>query len=137
GRFTMADAQPRIHLVGSDEAWVSGDASRLDQVVTNLVDNAVKYSDAAAPIELEVAEGDGGVTLTVRDRGLGLDDEASARLFEAFGRGLNTEHIPGLGLGLYISHQIVERHGGRIEARDRPDGHGSEFTLWLPAGASP
>lgn len=136
GRFSMADEQPRIHLVGSDEAWVSGDASRLDQVVTNLVDNAVKYSDAAAPIELEVARADGGVTLTVRDRGVGLDDEAAARLFEAFGRGLNTEHIPGLGLGLYISHQIVQRHGGRIEARDRPDGHGSEFTMWLPAGTS-
>ena len=71
----------------------------------------------------------------MRDRGLGLDDEASSRLFEAFGRGLNTEHIPGLGLGLFISHQIVERHGGRIVAASRPDGHGSEFTLWLPVGA--
>jgi hypothetical protein len=136
GRFTMADERPRIRLVGGDEAWVSGDASRLDQVVTNLVDNAVKYSDAGAPVELEVAKADGGVTLAVRDRGLGLDDEASARLFEAFGRGLNTEHIPGLGLGLFISHQIVERHGGRIEARARADGHGSEFTMWLPAGTA-
>jgi hypothetical protein len=136
GRFTVADEQPRIRLVGSDEAWISGDASRLDQVVTNLIDNAVKYSDADAPVELEVAKADGGVTLAVRDRGFGLDDEASARLFEVFGRGLNAEHIPGLGLGLFISHQIVERHGGRIEARARSDGHGSEFTVWLPAGAS-
>jgi PAS domain S-box-containing protein len=135
-RFTAADEEPRISLLGSDEAWVSGDASRLDQVVTNLIDNAVKYSDGDAPVELEVAEADGGVTMAVRDRGFGLDDEATARLFEAFGRGLNSEHIPGLGLGLYISHQIVERHGGRIEARARPDGHGSEFTVWLPAGAS-
>jgi PAS domain S-box-containing protein len=135
-RFTAADGEPRISLLGSDEAWVSGDASRLDQVVTNLIDNAVKYSDGDAPVELEVAEADGGVTVAVRDRGFGLDDEATARLFEAFGRGLNSEHIPGLGLGLYISHQIVERHGGRIEARARPDGRGSEFTVWLPAGAS-
>ena len=134
-RFTAADDEPRIQLTGSDEAWISGDASRLDQVITNLVDNAVKYSDAGAPVELEVGEADGGVTLAVRDRGFGLDDEATARLFEAFGRGLNIEHIPGLGLGLYISNQIVERHGGRIEARARADGHGSEFTLWLPAGA--
>ena len=136
GRFTAADDEPRIRLLGSDEAWVSGDASRLDQVVTNLIDNAVKYSDARAPIELEVTEGAGGVALAVRDRGLGLDDEATARLFEAFGRGLNTEHIPGLGLGLFISHQIVERHRGRLEARARADGHGSEFMLWLPAGGS-
>jgi PAS domain S-box-containing protein len=136
GRFTVADEEPRIRLAGSGEAWVSGDASRLDQVVTNLIDNAVKYSDADMPVELEVTEADGGVTLTVRDRGFGLDDEASARLFEAFGRGLNTEHIPGLGLGLFISHQIVERHGGRISAAPRSEGQGSEFTLWLPAGAS-
>jgi PAS domain S-box-containing protein len=132
-RFSAADEQTRIRLVGDDEAWVLGDASRLDQVVTNLIDNAVKYSDADAPVELEVSEAGGGVTLAVRDRGFGLDEEASARLFEAFGRGLNAEHIPGLGLGLFISHQIVERHGGRIDARARPDGHGSEFTLWLPA----
>ena len=134
-RFTAADEHPSIRLAGLDQAWVPGDASRLDQVVTNLVDNAVKYSDAGAPVEMEIAEEDGGFMLSVRDRGLGLDEEASARLFEAFGRGLNTEHIPGLGLGLYISHQIVERHGGRIEARPRPDGRGSEFTLWLPAEA--
>jgi PAS domain S-box-containing protein len=133
-RFSAVDDQTRIHLVGVDEAWVLGDASRLDQVVTNLIDNAVKYSDADAPVELEVSEDDDGVSLAVRDRGFGLDEEASARLFEAFGRGLNAEHIPGLGLGLYISHQIVERHGGRIGARARPDGHGSEFTMWLPAG---
>jgi PAS domain S-box-containing protein len=133
-RFSAVDDLTRIHLGGVDEAWVLGDASRLDQVVTNLIDNAVKYSDADAPVELEVSEDDDGVSLAVRDRGFGLDEEASARLFEAFGRGLNAEHIPGLGLGLYISHQIVERHGGRIDARARPDGHGSEFTMWLPAG---
>jgi len=136
-RFTAVDDQPRIRLVGVERAWVSGDASRLDQVVTNLIDNAVKYSDAGAPIEVEISSADGGVTLSVRDRGVGLDEEASSRLFEAFGRGLNTEHIPGLGLGLFISHQIVERHGGRIAAGPRRDGHGSEFTLWLPAGTAP
>ena len=134
-RFTGVDDRPRIRLLGPEEAWVSGDASRLDQVVTNLIDNAVKYSDADTPVELEVAEREGSVTLAVRDRGLGLDDEASARLFEAFGRGLNTEHIPGLGLGLFISNQIVDRHGGRIEVQGRSEGPGSEFTVWLPAGA--
>ena len=133
-RFSAVDEPSRIRLAGLQEAWVSGDASRLDQVVTNLLDNAMKYSDAGTVVELEVGESDGGVTLAVRDRGFGLDHEASARLFEAFGRGLNVEHIPGLGLGLHISNQIVERHGGRIDSRPRPDGDGSEFTVWLPAG---
>jgi PAS domain S-box-containing protein len=132
GRFTADDDEPRIHLSGADHAWIRGDASRLDQVITNLIDNAVKFSDAHEPVELDVAEDEGGVRLSVRDRGFGLDEEASARLFEAFGRGVNAEHIPGLGLGLYITHQIVERHGGRIEAGPRPDGRGTIFTVWLP-----
>ena len=134
-RFTVADEQPRVTLGGRSDAWVSGDASRLDQVVTNLIDNAVKYSDPDSSIEVDVTHPDGGVLLTVRDRGFGLDEEASSRLFEAFGRGMNAEHIPGLGLGLFISHQIVERHEGRIEAIPRTDGPGSEFRVWLPAGS--
>jgi PAS domain S-box-containing protein len=133
-RFTVADEDPRIKLAGLPDAWVIGDASRLDQVVTNLVDNAVKYSDASSTIEVDVTHDGGDVVLTVRDRGFGIDEEASARLFEAFSRGLNAEHIPGLGLGLYISHQIVERHGGRIEAGPRADGPGTEFRVWLPLG---
>jgi signal transduction histidine kinase len=66
------------------------------------------------------------------DRGIGLDDASEETLFEAFSRGDNAVHVQGLGLGLYISHQIVERHRGRIEAEHGPDGVGSVFRVWLP-----
>lgn len=135
-RFTDADDEHRIVVTAPDESWITGDASRLDQVVTNLVDNAVKFSDRATAIEVGVTDEPDAVTLTVADRGMGMDDEAVARLFEAFGRGTNVEHIPGLGLGLFISKQIVERHGGRIEARRRTDGPGSVLRVSVPRSAA-
>jgi two-component system, OmpR family, sensor histidine kinase SenX3 len=72
------------------------------------------------------------VEIRVADRGIGLEEETKERIFEAFGRGANAEHYQGIGLGLYISQQIVARHGGRIEAEIRGDGPGSVFTVTLP-----
>jgi len=130
------DAEPRrIRLEAPDPAWVDADVARLDQVVTNLLDNALKYSPAPTPIQVSVTDERDDVVLTVADRGMGLDSPAADRLFEAFGRGENAEHYQGLGLGLYISHRIVERHGGRIEGRAR-DGGGAVFTVRLPRAAA-
>lgn len=129
-RFSEVDGG-RIELAAPDEAWVVGDGSRLDQVITNLVDNALKYSSPPAPIAVEIAEERQGVRVTVLDHGIGLGGETAGRIFEAFGRGANAEHYQGLGLGLYISQQIVARHGGRIEASARDDGPGTVFTVWL------
>jgi PAS domain S-box-containing protein len=134
-RFADAEDERRIVVSAPAESWIVGDASRLDQVVTNVLDNAVKYSDVDEPVDVEVRDDADGVTLTVTDRGVGIDDEAVARLFEAFGRGTNVEHIPGLGLGLFISHQIVEHHGGRIEVDRRRDDRGTVMRLWLPRRA--
>jgi PAS domain S-box-containing protein len=136
-RFAEADETSRVRLIAPDVCWMVADASRLDQVVTNLVDNALKYSAPSEPIEVAVTHAGGGVSISVSDVGIGLDEAAQATLFEAFGRGTNAEHIPGLGLGLFISHQVVERHGGRIEARRREDGPGSVFRVWLPVEPEP
>jgi PAS domain S-box-containing protein len=136
-RFADADETSRVRLIAPDACWLVADASRLDQVVANLVDNALKYSAPGEAIDVEVAGADQGVLISVSDVGIGLDEAAQARLFEAFGRGTNAEHIPGLGLGLFISHQVVERHGGRIEARRREDGPGSVFRVWLPVEPGP
>jgi PAS domain S-box-containing protein len=131
-RFEDLHNGGRITVRVAGDVRVPADPSRLDQVVTNLVDNALKYSTAPAPVEVSVTGRDDGVELTVEDRGVGLDAEAGERLFEAFGRGSNVEHVHGLGLGLYISYRIVERHGGRIEAAAREDGPGTSFRVWLP-----
>jgi PAS domain S-box-containing protein len=133
-RFTDAD-ETRLRLRAPDAAPIIGDASRLDQVVTNVIDNALKYSGAADAVDVEVAQADDGVAIVVTDLGLGIDPAAETFLFQAFGRGENVEHIPGLGLGLFIARQIVERHGGRIDARRRTDGPGSVFRVWLPPEA--
>jgi len=131
-RFSAGGDEGRIHLAAPDAAVVSGDASRLDQVLTNLVDNALKYSAPPTPVDIEISEADEGVEISVVDRGLGLDETSAARLFEAFGRGTNAEHIQGLGLGLHIAHQIVTRHGGRIEAGGRGAEPGAVFKIWIP-----
>jgi signal transduction histidine kinase len=112
------------------------DGSRLDQVFTNLIDNALKYSPRGEPVSVSVADEPDGVTVTVADRGIGLHADTKARLFEAFSRGANASHVPGLGLGLFITHQIVEDHGGRIDADAGPDGIGTLFRVWLPREAA-
>jgi PAS domain S-box-containing protein len=131
-RFTDADDAHRIGITAPPEVWIVGDPSRLDQVVTNVVDNALKYSAPGATVEVDVTEGEDEVRVGVSDLGVGLDAAAESTLFQAFGRGSNVEHIPGLGLGLFIAHQIVERHGGRIETEARTDGPGTRFAVWLP-----
>jgi PAS domain S-box-containing protein len=122
----------RIGLKAPTSAVVAADASRLDQVFTNLIDNALKYSASTEPVEVHLEDAEDGVVVSVLDRGIGLDAASEGSLFEAFSRGDNAVHVQGLGLGLFISHQIVERHGGRIEAEQGPGGVGSVFRVWLP-----
>jgi PAS domain S-box-containing protein len=134
----FADAVPgadTIRLVAPDRAVVTADASRIDQVVTNLVDNALKFTDGAPDVEVRIEPDADGVGLVVADRGRGLASMPESRMFEAFGRGDDTSQVPGLGLGLHIARTIVERHGGRISARSQPEGAGAVFAVWLPREA--
>lgn len=113
-------------------AWV--DPLRLDQMVTNLLDNAIKYGAQDRPIELTLA----GPTcelieITVRDYGSGIPVESRAHLFERFFQGHAAGYQSGMGLGLYISQQIAELHGGHIEAEAPADG-GTRFVIRLPVG---
>ena len=135
-RFADAlENESRIAVHAPARAVVEADASRLDQVFTNLIDNALKYSPDGEPIEIRVTDEPESVTVTVADRGIGLDAATEARLFDAFSRGDNATHVPGLGLGLFITHQIIERHGGRIDGRRAPGGVGSVFRVSLPKTA--
>jgi signal transduction histidine kinase len=111
------------------------DPLRLEQVVRNLVDNAIKYSPDGGPIEIEVAKRrEEGVRITVSDRGLGVPKASRARIFDRFHQAHPGHAFGGMGLGLYISRQIVELHGGRIEAEFPPEG-GTRMVVVVPIGA--
>lgn len=136
-RFESATDDGRVRLSGPASLEVPVDAGRIDQVITNLVDNALKYSPPGAPVEVSLSREPGCTVIEVRDAGIGLDADADARMWDAFGRGANAEHIPGLGLGLHIVREIVGRHDGRIEASPRADGPGTVFRVTLPDDPRP
>ncbi|MFJ3260032.1 ATP-binding protein [Pseudomonas sp. NPDC086581] len=106
------------------------DAYRLEQVISNLVSNALRYGPGR-PVEVTVAVADGRAKLCVRDHGDGISVEEQRRIFQQFERGAGAARVAGLGLGLYISEQIVQAHGGSIEVRSQP-GQGAAFSLYLP-----
>jgi signal transduction histidine kinase len=113
---------------------ITGDADRLDQVLTNLLDNAAKYSPAGGAITITMASEDNGVCVRVRDDGIGLPASALETIFEPFNRAPNAldSQLPGLGLGLAICRDILTRHGGRLWAESPGEGQGATFLLWLP-----
>jgi PAS domain S-box-containing protein len=110
------------------------DALRFEQVVTNLVTNAIKYSPEGGAIDVVLRATDRDVELSVRDHGLGVPPEKRPRIFERFYQAHGDSHQQGLGLGLYIGRQIVELHGGNIRAEFPGDG-GSRFIVTLPLRA--
>ena len=118
-----------------EHTTVQGDPDRLEQVFTNLFDNAGKYSAPGSPIQVSLDDDQDGVCVAVADRGIGLPDGAVSALFEPFRRAPNAlaRQIQGLGLGLYIARQVVEAHGGRIWAESGGDDQGATFYVWLPA----
>ncbi len=123
-----------ILLHAPEPLRIAGDAGRLLQVFTNLIDNAAKYSEPRSPVHVTALRDRGWATVVVRDSGIGIPADALERLFERFYRAENAaQHAGGLGLGLYICREIVERHGGTIAAASTP-GEGSLFTVRLPLG---
>lgn len=116
---------------------VRGDEMRLVQVLTNLVSNAVKFSPPGTEIVVQVAPGDDGVIVRVRDQGIGIAEADLPKLFSRFRQldASTTRQAGGTGLGLVISKGIVEEHGGRIWAESTL-GRGSTFAFWLPAAGA-
>lgn len=108
------------------------DEGRLEQVLINLVDNAIKYSPKGGPVVVRVERVDGMAHLSVTDRGIGISPESQRRLFERFYRAHEDRMaIGGLGLGLYLSSEIIRRHGGQIGVNSDV-GKGSTFWFRLP-----
>jgi signal transduction histidine kinase len=130
---TQASAQHHVmRLDLPDHCRVVVDPLRIEQVVTNLFSNAIKYSPDGGTIDVSLSSGADGVRLGVRDHGIGIPPERRARLFDRFYQAHGEGHFGGLGLGLFISRQIVELHGGTLEA-DFPVDGGTRFSVTLPA----
>jgi signal transduction histidine kinase len=120
-------------ILPTTEITVRADPTRLEAMITNLVDNAIKYSPDGGLVRVSVSRVGNLARVTVSDQGLGIAENDLARLFTRFGRLVTPEnsHIPGTGLGLYLSRQLARMHGGDISVATRP-GAGSTFTLTLP-----
>jgi PAS domain S-box-containing protein len=137
GRFEeQAEREQEHTLIFDAPEPVPGewDRGRLDQVLTNLLSNALKYSPQGGAVTLRIRSvADGGALVSVSDQGLGIALDEQRHLFTPFMRGAATQGlISGTGLGLYIVRQIVEGHGGTIGVESIPD-RGSTFTFTLPA----
>ncbi len=116
-------------------ARVAGDADDLRTAVSNLLDNAIKYSDKEVSVSVEVAAVDEKqVAVRIADHGIGIPSAQLKRIFTRFYRapGLVMARVKGTGLGLFIVHSIVRRHGGRVFAESPGLGQGSTFTIQLP-----
>lgn len=111
------------------------DPLRLEQVITNLVSNALKYGHGH-PVVLTIGKSERAAILSVVDHGIGIPPEDMQRIFEPFERAAPSRHYGGLGLGLYITRQILTAHGGSIRVQARPEG-GSEFIVELPLSPFP
>jgi PAS domain S-box-containing protein len=117
-----------------DESWdllASGDVDSLDQVLRNLVQNAIKYVPGDSPIDITVDNDDEMIVISVRDYGHGVDPQDLPLLFDRFQRGKQRDTTAGMGLGLYLSRMIVEAHGGQLWL-ELPDGGGSRFRFSVP-----
>lgn len=123
----------KISLKGSVDRKVYADKERIRQVLVNMIDNAIKYSPRGGKIDINLKSSSTELTVSVRDHGVGISEEKQSQVFERFFRvsGPQAKSLPGLGLGLFISGEIIKRLGGRIWLKSHL-GKGSTFYFSLP-----
>jgi len=125
----------RESLSGGPAPRVLGDEEELKAVVSNLVDNAVKYSGSRVQVAVELEQPEAAhATLRVRDQGVGISASELKRIFKRFYRipGAVATRVKGTGLGLFIVRSVIARHGGKVFAESEGPGRGSTFTVQLP-----
>ena len=123
-----------IELAEGAPVVVRCDRSRMTQILGNLLSNAIKFGHGH-PIELAVYTTQGMARVIVTDHGIGIAGQDTTRILHRFERAASPQHYGGLGLGLYLAHEIVDAHGGSIAVSSRP-GEGATFTVSLPMPAS-
>lgn len=132
GRLAPDADSSRFRIsVPADLPEVPADPDRLDRILTNLLTNAVKYSEPGTPIVVKARARSADVVVSVADEGAGIPADELPHLFDRFYRARTGLHTEGVGLGLYIVKQLVEAHGGQIWAHSQP-GEGSTFSFSLP-----
>ncbi|MGE0449310.1 MAG: response regulator [Vicinamibacterales bacterium] len=135
-RDTASRAELRLEVAPTLEpVWLLGDATRLEQVLTNLLANAVKFTPAGGRVSIDARREGAEAVIRVRDSGAGIDPELLPRVFDLFVQGDTSldRSKSGLGIGLALVHQVVSMHGGQVTAYSEGTGHGSEFVVRLPA----
>jgi signal transduction histidine kinase/CheY-like chemotaxis protein len=137
GMAALAESNGLELEVKTEPAVVQGDPVRLEQVVCNLVQNAIKYTPRGGRLVLGVEARDGEALVRICDTGIGLSQEAIEKIFEPFTQVESSRHHSegGLGLGLPLVRSLVEMHGGTVDATSDGPGRGSEFTVRLPLAA--
>jgi len=134
-RETIGSAGLRLEMqLAGEPVWVRGDATRLAQVISNLLQNAVKFTAAPGLIRIELAARDGTATVRVRDSGAGIDPAMLDSIFDPFTQGPQegVRGRSGLGLGLALVKGFTELHGGTVQLHSDGPGKGTEFTLRFP-----
>jgi len=127
-----ASSVHRIKLLGKIKTTVTGDKNRLGQVVINLLSNAVKYSPKSTEVFIQLSMEAGAVKVGIQDSGIGIRKENLDKIFERYYREeQRVIHFQGLGIGLFISHEIIQRHHGKIWVESKP-GKGSTFFFTIP-----
>ncbi len=123
----------------NDPLWIEGDATRLAQVIGNLLQNSAKFTSSGDSVRLSLDSADGFAVMRVRDTGVGLDAEMIPRIFQPFTQADTTlnRRLGGLGLGLALVKGLVETHGGTVEVSSGGQGAGTEFVLRVPLAAAP
>lgn len=141
-RVTLENIRPNWEAKGLTVEFIPNetpveleiDPTRLAQVLTNLMTNAIKYTDAKGKITVTLTSRDDGVRVAVKDTGAGLSRNEIDRIFEMFhqSRTPHTQNVGGLGVGLTVARSLAELHGGGLLAESAGVGNGATFTLWLP-----
>jgi signal transduction histidine kinase len=129
-------ADHRLVFEGPEHLTTMVDPLRFEQVITNLLDNAIKFSPQGGTVTVGLEkDDDGSIRLSVDDEGIGISPEEREAIFDRFHQAHSDYHLSGMGLGLYISREIVELHGGSVRIEE-PEHEGSRFVVALPPRAT-